>query len=155
MEKNGFSSWVSSSTTVRKTQVDVCWYWTSHIHTHYQHLGHWGYKRGVGRSVLCRKFQETANMLRFLVLTSLAALGKISLIPPLLWHSAHTHTHARLLIHFKTWCLTVMLPPSLLCSVLAELEPQPRYLEDDSPVEKVVGGEVASPNSWPWQVMWI
>lgn len=34
--------------------------------------------------------------------------------------------------------------------MLAELEPQPRYLEDD--FERVVGGEVARPNSWPWQV---
>merc|ERR1712002_1356082 len=57
-----------------------------------------------------RTFQETVNMLRFLVLTSLAAL------------------------------------------VLAELEPQPRYLEDDSAEERVVGGEVARPNSWPWQI---
>uniref|UniRef100_A0A665UH32 pancreatic elastase n=1 Tax=Echeneis naucrates TaxID=173247 RepID=A0A665UH32_ECHNA len=32
------------------------------------------------------------------------------------------------------------------------LEPQPRYLEDDSIEEKVVGGEVAQPNSWPWQI---
>ncbi|KAG7226694.1 hypothetical protein INR49_014042 [Caranx melampygus] len=36
--------------------------------------------------------------------------------------------------------------------VLAELEPQPRYLEDDSVEERVVGGEVARPNSWPWQI---
>nr|XP_046239116.1 elastase-1-like isoform X2 [Scatophagus argus]XP_046239117.1 elastase-1-like isoform X2 [Scatophagus argus] len=35
-------------------------------------------------------------------------------------------------------------------SVLANLEPQPRYLEDS--FERVVGGEVASPNSWPWQI---
>lgn len=40
----------------------------------------------------------------------------------------------------------------VLCSVLAELEPQPRYLEDDSVEERVVGGQVARPNSWPWQV---
>ncbi|XP_029359172.1 elastase-1-like [Echeneis naucrates] len=41
---------------------------------------------------------------------------------------------------------------SLAALVLAELEPQPRYLEDDSIEEKVVGGEVAQPNSWPWQI---
>uniref|UniRef100_A0AAQ5XHV9 pancreatic elastase n=1 Tax=Amphiprion ocellaris TaxID=80972 RepID=A0AAQ5XHV9_AMPOC len=37
---------------------------------------------------------------------------------------------------------------SLAAIVLAE--PQPRYLEDR--LERVVGGEVASPNSWPWQI---
>ncbi|TNN78666.1 Elastase-1 [Liparis tanakae] len=37
-----------------------------------------------------------------------------------------------------------------LTSMLAELEPQPRYLEDS--FERVVGGEVAKPNSWPWQI---
>uniref|UniRef100_A0A673BSR7 pancreatic elastase n=1 Tax=Sphaeramia orbicularis TaxID=375764 RepID=A0A673BSR7_9TELE len=35
--------------------------------------------------------------------------------------------------------------------LLAELEPQPRYLED-TVEERVVGGEVARPNSWPWQI---
>ncbi|XP_070706923.1 elastase-1-like [Pempheris klunzingeri] len=39
---------------------------------------------------------------------------------------------------------------SLAAVVLAELEPQPRYLEDS--FERVIGGEVARPNSWPWQV---
>nr|XP_046239115.1 elastase-1-like isoform X1 [Scatophagus argus] len=39
---------------------------------------------------------------------------------------------------------------SLAAMVLANLEPQPRYLEDS--FERVVGGEVASPNSWPWQI---
>ncbi|XP_071349407.1 elastase-1-like [Trachinotus anak] len=39
---------------------------------------------------------------------------------------------------------------SLAAVVLAELEPQPRYLEDS--FERVVGGEVARPNSWPWQI---
>ncbi|AWP02496.1 Pancreatic elastase [Scophthalmus maximus] len=39
---------------------------------------------------------------------------------------------------------------SLAAVVLAELEPQPRYLEDR--LERVVGGEVARPNSWPWQI---
>lgn len=37
--------------------------------------------------------------------------------------------------------------------MLAELQPEPRYLEDDSVEERVVGGEVARPNSWPWQVL--
>ncbi|XP_005943321.2 elastase-1 [Haplochromis burtoni] len=59
-------------------------------------------------SLHCRRFQETADMFRFLVLTSLAAL------------------------------------------VLAE--PQPRFLEDDRTQERVVGGEVARPHSWPWQI---
>lgn len=36
--------------------------------------------------------------------------------------------------------------------MLAELTPEPRYLEDDGVEERVVGGEVARPNSWPWQV---
>merc|ERR1712212_988751 len=54
-------------------------------------------------------FWNTADMLRFLVLTTFAAM------------------------------------------VLADLEPQPRYLED-SAQERVVGGEVASHNSWPWQI---
>uniref|UniRef100_UPI0037E8869A elastase-1-like n=1 Tax=Semicossyphus pulcher TaxID=241346 RepID=UPI0037E8869A len=39
---------------------------------------------------------------------------------------------------------------SLAALVLAELEPQPRFIEDS--VERVVGGEVARPNSWPWQI---
>lgn len=52
--------------------------------------GAWGYKREVGRRLQCRKFQETADMLRFLVFTSLAALGKNRLILLHLWHSAHT-----------------------------------------------------------------
>ncbi|KAM3877801.1 elastase-1-like [Diretmus argenteus] len=40
---------------------------------------------------------------------------------------------------------------TLAAVVLAELEPQPRYLED-AVQERVVGGEVAKPNSWPWQI---
>ncbi|KAI3369866.1 hypothetical protein L3Q82_024681 [Scortum barcoo] len=43
---------------------------------------------------------------------------------------------------------TLSSPRALL--FLAELEPQTMYLEDR--VERVVGGEVASPNSWPWQI---
>eukprot|EP00066_Takifugu_rubripes_P007518 XP_003973140.1 PREDICTED: chymotrypsin-like elastase family member 1 [Takifugu rubripes] len=39
---------------------------------------------------------------------------------------------------------------SLAALVLADLGPQPRYIEDS--LERVVGGEVASPNSWPWQI---
>ncbi|XP_042263161.1 elastase-1-like [Thunnus maccoyii] len=34
--------------------------------------------------------------------------------------------------------------------VLADLEPQPRYVEDS--LVRVVGGEMAKPNSWPWQI---
>ncbi|TWZ55096.1 serine protease, partial [Klebsiella pneumoniae] len=41
----------------------------------------------------------------------------------------------------------------LLLSVLAALAlAEPRYLEDQAIEERVVGGEVASPNSWPWQI---
>ncbi|XP_072237856.1 elastase-1-like [Leuresthes tenuis] len=41
---------------------------------------------------------------------------------------------------------------SLAALVLAELEPQPRFLEDINNEERVVGGEVARPHSWPWQI---
>ncbi|KAM3877799.1 elastase-1-like [Diretmus argenteus] len=47
--------------------------------------------------------------------------------------------------------LRFILLTSLAALVLAELEPEPRYLED-SVEERVVGGEVARPNSWPWQI---
>ncbi|XP_067252640.1 elastase-1-like [Chanodichthys erythropterus] len=41
----------------------------------------------------------------------------------------------------------------LLLSVLAALAlAEPRYMEDQAIEERVVGGEVASPNSWPWQI---
>ncbi|XP_042568224.1 elastase-1-like [Cyprinus carpio] len=41
----------------------------------------------------------------------------------------------------------------LLLSVLAALAlAEPRYLEDQAPEERVVGGAVAKPNSWPWQI---
>ncbi|XP_037641239.1 elastase-1-like [Sebastes umbrosus] len=46
--------------------------------------------------------------------------------------------------------LRLLVLTGLAALVLAELEPQPRYLEDIT--ERVVGGEVAKPNSWPWQV---
>ncbi|XP_026053156.1 elastase-1-like [Carassius auratus] len=40
----------------------------------------------------------------------------------------------------------------LLLSVLVALAlAEPRYLEE-APEERVVGGEVAQPNSWPWQI---
>lgn len=68
--------------TVRRAQVDVCCYGTTR--TRYQQRGPPGYKTVAVRSLWCRKFQETADMLRFLLLTSLAALGKNSLILPLL-----------------------------------------------------------------------
>lgn len=73
--------------TVRRAQVDMCCYGTTH--TRYQQRGPPGYKTVVVRSLWCRKFQETADMLRFLVLTSLAALGKNSLILPLVRLFAH------------------------------------------------------------------
>ncbi|XP_074497556.1 elastase-1-like [Sebastes fasciatus] len=46
--------------------------------------------------------------------------------------------------------LRLLVLTSFTALVLAELEPQPRYLEDIT--ERVVGGTVARPNSWPWQV---
>ncbi|XP_053723757.1 elastase-1-like [Synchiropus splendidus] len=46
--------------------------------------------------------------------------------------------------------LRFLLLTTLAALALAEEQPEPRYLED-SP-ERVVGGEVASPNSWPWQI---
>ncbi|XP_010791324.1 elastase-1-like [Notothenia coriiceps] len=48
--------------------------------------------------------------------------------------------------------LKFLLFTSLAALVLAERRPEPRYLEDDSVNERVVGGEVARPNSWPWQI---
>ncbi|XP_069546698.1 elastase-1-like isoform X2 [Brachyistius frenatus] len=48
--------------------------------------------------------------------------------------------------------LRFLLLTSLAALVLAELKPEPRYLEDDSAEERVVGGEVARANSWPWQI---
>ncbi|XP_029008030.1 elastase-1-like isoform X2 [Betta splendens] len=44
--------------------------------------------------------------------------------------------------------LRFLLLTSLAAVVLAE--PQPRFLMDVAP--RVVGGEVAAPNSWPWQI---
>ncbi|XP_054473549.1 elastase-1-like [Anoplopoma fimbria] len=46
--------------------------------------------------------------------------------------------------------LRLLVLTTLAALVLAELEPQPRYLEES--FERVVGGEVASANSWPWQI---
>uniref|UniRef100_A0A1A8UG89 pancreatic elastase n=1 Tax=Nothobranchius furzeri TaxID=105023 RepID=A0A1A8UG89_NOTFU len=45
--------------------------------------------------------------------------------------------------------LRFLLLTSLAALVLAEFQPEPRFLEDE---ERVVGGEVARPNSWPWQI---
>ncbi|XP_031423917.1 elastase-1 [Clupea harengus] len=39
---------------------------------------------------------------------------------------------------------------ALCVLVLAEERPEPRFMEDA--LERVVGGEVARPNSWPWQI---
>ncbi|KAI4827879.1 hypothetical protein KUCAC02_031241 [Chaenocephalus aceratus] len=39
---------------------------------------------------------------------------------------------------------------SLAALVLADRIPEPRYIEDS--LERVVGGDVAKPNSWPWQI---
>nr|XP_029506222.1 elastase-1-like [Oncorhynchus nerka] len=48
--------------------------------------------------------------------------------------------------------LRFVLLSTLAALVLSEnLVPQPRYLEDGAE-ERVVGGEVAQPNSWPWQI---
>ncbi|XP_034021939.1 elastase-1-like isoform X2 [Thalassophryne amazonica] len=47
--------------------------------------------------------------------------------------------------------LKLLVLTTLTALALAELDPQPRYIEDISN-EKVIGGEVASPNSWPWQI---
>ncbi|CAB1353261.1 unnamed protein product [Coregonus sp. 'balchen'] len=50
--------------------------------------------------------------------------------------------------------LRFVLLSALAALVLAvDLVPQPRYLED-VPEQRVVGGEVAQPNSWPWQRTW-
>uniref|UniRef100_A0A3P9HJS6 pancreatic elastase n=1 Tax=Oryzias latipes TaxID=8090 RepID=A0A3P9HJS6_ORYLA len=48
--------------------------------------------------------------------------------------------------------LRFLLLTSLAALVLAELQPEPRYLRDDNIQDRVVGGEVARPNSWPWQI---
>ncbi|XP_046881269.1 elastase-1-like [Hypomesus transpacificus] len=50
--------------------------------------------------------------------------------------------------------LKLLLLTVLAALVLAEQEPEPRFLEDleDSVEGRVVGGEVAKPNSWPWQI---
>merc|ERR550519_608669 len=46
--------------------------------------------------------------------------------------------------------LRFLLLTTFAAMVLADLEPQPRSLS--SVAERVVGGETASPNSWPWQI---
>ncbi|KAM6928372.1 LOW QUALITY PROTEIN: elastase-1-like [Xenentodon cancila] len=46
--------------------------------------------------------------------------------------------------------LRFLLLTSLAALVLAE--PQPRFLEDDIFEDRVVGGEVAKPNFWTWQI---
>lgn len=61
--------------TVGSTQVDTHLHTITYTHTHTPTRG--GYKRGVGRRCPVRSVSEVADMLRFLVLTSLAALGKM------------------------------------------------------------------------------
>lgn len=132
---------------VRRTQVDT----HMHSHTHTQQWEPWGYIRVAGRS-LRGTSQEFADMLRFLLLTSLAALGKSCLTLVSFHTHIHTHRHAHQhTVWLLTRCLTEMLCVCVL-SVLAELHPEPRYLEDEAVEERVVGGEVARANSWPWQV---
>ncbi|XP_012708804.1 elastase-1 [Fundulus heteroclitus] len=46
--------------------------------------------------------------------------------------------------------LRILVLTCLAALVVAELEYEPRYLEDS--LQRVVGGQVASPNSWPWQI---
>ncbi|MEQ2263787.1 Elastase-1 [Xenotaenia resolanae] len=46
--------------------------------------------------------------------------------------------------------LRILVLSCLAALAVAELEHQPRYLEDS--IQRVVGGGVASPNSWPWQI---
>ncbi|XP_071759965.2 elastase-1-like [Centroberyx gerrardi] len=47
--------------------------------------------------------------------------------------------------------LMLLLLTTLTAVALAQLEPQPRYMED-SAEGRVVGGQVASYKAWPWQV---
>ncbi|KAM6980840.1 elastase-1-like [Aplochiton taeniatus] len=47
--------------------------------------------------------------------------------------------------------LRTLVLTTLAALALAELRPEPRYMED-SVEGRVVGGEVAQPNSWPWQI---
>ncbi|KAM6946689.1 elastase-1-like [Lycodopsis pacificus] len=46
--------------------------------------------------------------------------------------------------------LRLLVLTTIAALALAEREPEPRYLEDS--FERVVGGEAARPNSWPWQI---
>ena len=46
--------------------------------------------------------------------------------------------------------LRFLLLTSLAAMALADLRPEPRYMEDIN--DRVVGGEDAMPNSWPWQI---
>ncbi|KAM6980364.1 elastase-1-like [Aplochiton taeniatus] len=47
--------------------------------------------------------------------------------------------------------LRFLLLTTLAALVLAQAQPQPKYLEE-ALTSRVVGGEVAKPNAWPWQI---
>lgn len=77
--------------TVRQTQVDTHIHLHFHLHTHTHKHIHWGIREEWTDGETVRNVSEVADMLRFLVLTSLAALGKMFsdlLLHPCdyLWH---------------------------------------------------------------------
>lgn len=87
-----------------------------------------------------RFFSGGHALLIFMIIQSYIELW----MEPIPWNAANCYN----LITFAThlcfhFCSCVSL-------VLAEIKPQPRYIEDVE--ERVVGGEVAPPHTWPWQV---